>query len=275
MADIQKIKINNIIYNLKDATARAAIEALPSPMVFKGTIGTGGTITSLPTATVSNEGYTYKVITNISSPITAKVGDTVISNGSTWVVIPSGDEPSGTVTNIATGTGLTGGPITTSGTISHATSGVSAGTYGSASVVPVFTVNNLGHITGVTNKDISVQSVANTNSSVGGVQKFWRGTSEQYNAITTKSDDTLYIVTDETDGENTFVSLSMLNNIIAPEFDSSTSYVAGELVLHNGSLYKRNSSGSGAWSTSNWTQTTISAVIKELITISGTSININ
>ena len=67
----------------------------------------------------------------------------------------------------------------------------------------------------------------------------------------------------------------MLNNIIAPEFDSSTSYVAGELVLHNGSLYKRNSSGSGAWSTSNWTQTTISAVIKELITISGTSININ
>ena len=36
-------------------------------------------------------------------------------------MLPSGDEPSGTVTNIATGTGLTGGPITTSGTISHAT----------------------------------------------------------------------------------------------------------------------------------------------------------
>ena len=33
-------------------------------------------------------------------------------------MIPSGDEPSGTVTNIATGTGLIGGPITTTGTIS-------------------------------------------------------------------------------------------------------------------------------------------------------------
>ena len=42
----------------------------------------------------------------------------IISNGSAWVVIPSGDEPSGTVTSIATGTGLTGGTITTSGTIS-------------------------------------------------------------------------------------------------------------------------------------------------------------
>ena len=42
----------------------------------------------------------------------------IISNGSAWVVIPSGDEPSGTVTSIATGTGLSGGTITSSGTIS-------------------------------------------------------------------------------------------------------------------------------------------------------------
>ena len=42
----------------------------------------------------------------------------IISNGSAWVVIPSGDEPSGTVTSVATGTGLTGGTITSSGTIS-------------------------------------------------------------------------------------------------------------------------------------------------------------
>ena len=42
----------------------------------------------------------------------------IISNGSAWVVIPSGDEPSGTVTSITAGTGLSGGTITTSGTIS-------------------------------------------------------------------------------------------------------------------------------------------------------------
>ena len=43
---------------------KAAIDALPEPMVFKGTLGTDGTITSLPAAAASNEGYTYKVITD-------------------------------------------------------------------------------------------------------------------------------------------------------------------------------------------------------------------
>ena len=96
-----------------------AIDALPAPMVFKGSLGTGGTITTLPTASASNTGYTYKVITaGTYASQAAKVGDTFISDGSSWVLIPSGDEPSGTVTSIATGNGLTGGPITSSGEIS-------------------------------------------------------------------------------------------------------------------------------------------------------------
>lgn len=96
-----------------------AISALPSPMQFKGTLGTGGTITQLPAAAATNKGFVYKVITDGTyQSIVAKVGDTFISTGEMWVLIPSGDEPSGTVTNVATGIGLTGGPITTSGTIS-------------------------------------------------------------------------------------------------------------------------------------------------------------
>lgn len=94
------------------------IAELPAPMVFKGTLGVGGTIISLPPARETNKGFTYKVITaGTYAGKEAKVGDTFISDGSEWVLIPSGDEPSGTVTNIATGDGLTGGPITTSGTI--------------------------------------------------------------------------------------------------------------------------------------------------------------
>ena len=56
-----------------------AIAALPSPMVFKGTLGTSGTITSLPTAAASNTGWTYKVITagTYASQV-AKVGDIFI-----------------------------------------------------------------------------------------------------------------------------------------------------------------------------------------------------
>lgn len=72
----------------------AAIDNLPEPMVFKGTIGTNGTIewSALPSAASSNEGFTYKVITaHATTPICA-VGDVIVSNGTEWVVIPAGDD---------------------------------------------------------------------------------------------------------------------------------------------------------------------------------------
>lgn len=130
-----------------------AIGNLPEPMVFKGSLGTGGTITALPTAAASNEGHTYKVIKNGTyAGQAAKIGDTFISTGSRWELIPSGDEPSGTVTSITLNATSpiaidNSAAITTSGTrtISHANSGVSAGTYKSV------TVNSTGHVTSGTN----------------------------------------------------------------------------------------------------------------------------
>lgn len=60
-----------------------AINNLPTPMIYKGTLGTSGTITALPTASSSNEGFTYKVITDSTyASQSAKVGDVFISNGS-------------------------------------------------------------------------------------------------------------------------------------------------------------------------------------------------
>lgn len=68
------------------------IDNLPEPMIFKGTLGVGGTIQTLPTASALNEGFTYKVITDGTyAGQTAKVGDVFTSNGSAWVLIPSGD----------------------------------------------------------------------------------------------------------------------------------------------------------------------------------------
>lgn len=130
-----------------------AIGNLPEPMVFKGSLGTGGTITVLPTAEASNEGHTYKVIKDGTyAGQAAKIGDTFISTGSRWELIPSGDEPSGTVTSITLNATSpiaidNSAAITTSGirTISHASSGVSAGTYKSV------TVNSTGHVTSGTN----------------------------------------------------------------------------------------------------------------------------
>lgn len=102
------------------ATGKAIKNAFDTiaPMIYKGTLGTGGTITTLPTASSDNKGFTYKVITaGTYASQSAIVGDMFISDGSAWVLITSGDEPSGTVTKISTGVGLTGGDITTTGTI--------------------------------------------------------------------------------------------------------------------------------------------------------------
>ena len=68
------------------------------------------------------------------------------------------------ITSISTGTGLTGGPITSTGTISIANTGVSANTYGSQNQVPVFAVNSQGQITSVTNT--AINSVALTTGTI-------------------------------------------------------------------------------------------------------------
>jgi len=68
----------------------------------------------------------------------------------------------GTVTNVDTGTGLTGGPITTTGTISLANTTVTAGTYGNASTVAQVTINAQGQATNVVNVAISIANSAVT-----------------------------------------------------------------------------------------------------------------
>lgn len=160
------------------ATAAAvytAIENLPEPMIFKGSVGTGGTTewANLPAAAASNEGWTYKVITAHDTDPICKVGDTIISNGSVWVVIPSGDEPTGTVTSVAAanatngGLTITGSPITSSGTITIGhTNVVTAGTIGSTSAttgaevsVPYATYDVNGHITGKGTRTHTVNSL--------------------------------------------------------------------------------------------------------------------
>jgi len=68
--------------------------------------------------------------------------------------IPTYSGGSGTVTSITAGTGLSGGTITTSGTISMPNTGT-PGTYGSATQVPVITTDAQGRVTSVTNTSIA------------------------------------------------------------------------------------------------------------------------
>lgn len=95
-------------------------------IVFKGTIGTGGTITSLPTTV--QPGNAYKAVSNFNltasqsytgAQVSVEVGDLVIATSTTgkWVVIPSGDESetfiatTSTASNVNIGTTLKTGNL--------------------------------------------------------------------------------------------------------------------------------------------------------------------
>jgi len=133
----------------------------------------GGTSEAFVTITVTSlTGYMYA---NNNSPVTASTtipvanvsgavpntvniiaGTNLTGGGALTGNVTINNPYNGTVTSVATGTGLTGGPITASGTISIATTGVTAATYGSASAVPQVTVNAQGQVTSASNVSISI-----------------------------------------------------------------------------------------------------------------------
>lgn len=84
-------------------------------MVYRGTLGTGGTITALPTTNIV-QGDTYKVITaGTYAGYTCKIGDLLIANKSgtleanstNWSYVPSGDEKETTIRYATSGVNLT------------------------------------------------------------------------------------------------------------------------------------------------------------------------
>jgi len=119
----------------------------------------GGTITTTGTIGLNNNGVTNTYLAQMP-------GYTVKGNNTSGSAQPIDMTASqfiaafgvGTVTSVATGSGLSGGPITTTGTISIAATGVTSGTYGSASTVPVITVNSQGQLTVASNTNISIPS---------------------------------------------------------------------------------------------------------------------
>lgn len=160
-----------------------AINNLPEPMIFKGTVGDVGdnpTViwSNLPSPTSSgsgkNNGWTYKVVSDHSTSPICKSGDAIISDGTNWMVIPAGDEPSGTVTQVSAGVGLTtasGSPITSSGTVkAHlksetALSGASASAIETSGRIYATAVDSNGDLATVVPWTDTTYTATNTNIS--------------------------------------------------------------------------------------------------------------
>ena len=88
---------------------------------------TGGPITGTGTISIPSAGVTNAMLSNKSITVTAGSGLSgggTVALGGTVTITNASPSSGGTVTNVATGAGLTGGPITGTGTISIPSAGV-------------------------------------------------------------------------------------------------------------------------------------------------------
>lgn len=151
-----------------------------------GLLGIGGIATGTFLGNISGVPADPTAIT-LTDYIDTEIGNTqgsiLYRNNSQWTALPAGisgqylttqgatANPQWTslpapanVTSVSTGTGLTGGPITTTGTISIANTGVILGSYGSSSSVPSLTVNSQGQLTAAQN--IGIDGIALTTGTI-------------------------------------------------------------------------------------------------------------
>jgi hypothetical protein len=123
---------------------------------YKGTWDAQNNTPTL-TSSVGTKGDYYVVSvagnTNLNGITDWQISDWAIFNGSVWEKVDNSEVVY--VSNVATGTGLTGGPITSTGTISLANTTVTSGSYGSATEVPTFIVNAQGQLTNAANVTIT------------------------------------------------------------------------------------------------------------------------
>ena len=259
-----------------------AIAALPEPMVWEGsitltadstdptkcslTVGTSGTI---------GKGYTYKV-TSIATTTpaysgTIKVGDTFYADkknpkltadwvlNTDWTVVPSGDEPSGTVTGVKmTSAGTTIDPD--SNGVVTLTAFVGSGSEHKAGLVP-----DTGESTAGTTKylredaswieptgdnlkltgyeiESQVAAVAATDTINEGIGKL------EYKVNTNQTN-----------------ILSVEDMICDTEFSTSTAYEIGDYVTYNNSLYEFTSAHSaGDWNSADVTQINVVGIIGDI-----------
>lgn len=163
---------NNPISSTFDSKENTKTSHSPElDVVFAGSGGGGGTITGVLTASGSGlmGGGTSGTL-NLSLINTCSTGQILSWNGSAWACTTI--KGTGTVTSVGSGLGLTGGPITTSGTLSIDTNVVpqlgAVNTFTAGQQISAANTDGLDSYTSVTNgTGLGGFALANTGSGTG------------------------------------------------------------------------------------------------------------
>jgi trimeric autotransporter adhesin len=167
--DVQAYNVNTtILGSTIDLNTAEVAGTLPITSGGTGATTAAGARTNFGATTVGSNLFT---LTNPSAVTFLRVNaDNTVSalDAATFrTAIGAGtSSTTGTVTSVGTGTGLTGGPITATGTISLANTAVTAAAYGSASNVATFTVDAQGRLTAATSTAIAIAGTQITSGTV-------------------------------------------------------------------------------------------------------------
>ena len=142
---------------------------------------------------------------------------------------------SGSVTSVTAGNGLSGGTITTSGTISLPTTGVTANSYGSSSAVPTFTVDSYGRITAASNTNISVSAIgavptSRTIATTGGISGGGDLSADRSLSLTPIANNTLL-------GNTSGATASPTSTTLTAIMDATFGNQQGDVIYRAGTLW--------------------------------------